>query len=80
MDDSSEEDDVEKEVAFHAKNFRKFLKMKTIGSHLAKEIFHPPKVIGRSSRRKIGRNFNSLKESCVTNAMVMDISRSVPTI
>ena len=57
MDDSFEEDDVEK------------------------EIFHPPKVIGRSSRRKMGRILNSLKESCTTNATVMDISRrSVPTI
>ena len=28
MDDSSEEDGVEKDVAFLAKNFRKFLKMK----------------------------------------------------
>ena len=81
MDDSSEEDDVEKEVAFLAKNFQKFLKMKNSGSHSAKESFHPPKVIGRSSRRKMGRIFNPLKESCATNAMVMDISRrSVPTI
>ena len=31
MDDSSEEDGVEKEVAFLAKNFRKFLKMKNSG-------------------------------------------------
>ena len=57
MDDSFEEDDVEK------------------------EIFHPPKVIGRNSRRKMGRILNPLKESCATNATVMDISRrSVPTI
>ena len=31
MDDSSKEDDVEKEVAFLTKNFRKFLKMKKSG-------------------------------------------------
>ena len=60
MDDSSEEDDVEKEVAFLAKNFQKFLKMKNSGSHSAKESFHPPKVIGRSSRRKMGSSFNPL--------------------
>ena len=79
MDDSSEEDDVEKEVAFLAKNFRKFLKMKNIGKPSVKEIFHPPRVIGRSLRRKMGRSFNPLKELCVTNAMVMGISRSVLT-
>ena len=75
MDDSSKEDDVKKEVAFLAKNFRKFLKMKTVGSHSAKESFHPPKVIGRSLRRKMERTFNPFKELCVTNAMAMDISR-----
>ena len=81
MDDSSKEDDMEKEVAFLAKNFRKFLKMKAVGSCSAKGIFHPPKVTGRSSRRKMGRIFNPLKESFVMNAMVMNISRrSVPTI
>ena len=57
MDDSFEEDDVEK------------------------EIFHPPKVIGRSSRREMGRILNPLKKSCAMNATVMDISRrSVPII
>ena len=48
-----------------------------MGSHSAKGSFHPPKVIGRSSRRKTGRNFNLLKELCVTNAMSMDISRRI---
>ena len=58
-----------------------FWRWKTIGSHSAKESFHPPKVIGRSSRRKMERSFNPLKGLCVTNAMAMDISRrSVPTI
>ena len=68
MDDSFEEDDVEKEVAFLAKNFQKFLKMKTVGSRSAKESFHPLKVIERSSRRKMERILNSLKESRATNA------------
>ena len=36
MDDSSEEDDVEKEVAFLAKNFCKFLKMKNNGKSFSK--------------------------------------------
>ena len=81
MDDSFEEDDMEKEVAFLEKNFQKFLKMKNSGSRSAKESFHPPKVIGRSLRRKMERIHSLLKELCVMNAMAMDISRrSVPTI
>ena len=75
MNVSFEEDDIEKEVAFFAKNFRKFLKMKKVGSHSAKESFHPTRVIERSLRRKMGRSFNPLKELCVTNAMAMGISR-----
>ena len=39
MDDSTEEDDVEKEVAFLAKNFHKFLKMKNSGKSLSKGKF-----------------------------------------
>ena len=51
-----------------------------MGSSSAKGSFHPPKVIGRSLRRKMGRSFNPLKELCITNAMAMGISRrSVPT-
>ena len=80
MDDSPKEDDVEKEVAFLAKNLQKFLKMKNRGKSFSKGRFSSPKVT-RSSRREMGRTFNSLKESCATNAIVMDISkRSVPTI
>ena len=51
-DDSSNEDDVEKEVAYLAKNFRKFLVMKTIGSRLAKENSHPPRMTKETSRRR----------------------------
>ena len=80
MNDSSEEDDVEKEVAFLAKNFCKFLKMKNSGKLFSKGKFSSSKVIGRSSRRKIEKSFSPLKELCVTNAMATDISRSVPTI
>ena len=43
MDDSSGEDDMEKEVAFLAKNFRKFLKMKNNGKSFNKGRFSSPK-------------------------------------
>ena len=43
MDDSSEEDDVEKEVAFLAKNFRKFLKTKNSGKPFSKGKFSSSK-------------------------------------
>ena len=39
MGDSSDEDDVEKEVAFLAKNFQKFLKMKNNGKSFGKGKF-----------------------------------------
>ena len=39
MDNSCEEDDVEKEVSFLAKNFRKFLKMKNSGKPFNKGKF-----------------------------------------
>ena len=44
MDDSSEEDDVEKKVAFLAKNFRKFLKMKNNGKPFSKGKFSSSKA------------------------------------
>ena len=66
MDNSTEKDDVEKE---------------TVGSSTAKESSLPPRVIGRSSRRKMGRSLNPLKKLCVSNAMAIGISRrSVLTI
>ncbi|XP_065637738.1 uncharacterized protein LOC136070973 [Quercus suber] len=43
MDDSSEGDDVEKEVAFLAKNFRKFLKMKNSGKLFSRGKFSSSK-------------------------------------
>ena len=42
MDESSKEDDVEKEVAFLAKNFSKFLKMKNSGKSFSKGKFFIP--------------------------------------
>ena len=66
MDNSTKKDDVEKE---------------TVGSSTAKESSLPPRVIGRSSRKKKGRSFNPLKGLCVSNIMVMGISiMSVLTI
>ena len=43
MDNSTEEDDVEKDVAFLAKNFRKFLKMKNSGKIFSKGKFSSSK-------------------------------------
>ena len=81
MDDSFEEDGVEKDVAFLAKNFRKFLKMKNSGNRSTEGSSHPPKVIGRSFRRKMERIYSLLKALCVMNAMAIDISRrSILTI
>ena len=73
MDNSFEEDDVEKEVAFLAKNFQKFLKMNNSGKPF--NNFHLPRVIGRNLRRKMGRSLNLLKESLASSAMDMDMSR-----
>ena len=51
MDNSFEEDDVKKEVAFLAKNFRKFLKITTVGSFSTKGSFHLPRVIGEFRKK-----------------------------
>ena len=54
MDNSFKEDDVEKEVAFLAKNFQKFLKMNNSGKPFNKgKFFHLPRVIGRNLGRKM---------------------------
>ena len=52
MDNSTKEDDVEKDVAFLAKNFRKFLKMKNSGKPFSKGKFS-------SSKMKDGKEFQS---------------------
>ena len=59
MDDSSEEDDVEKEVAFLAKNFRKFLKMKNSGKPFSKGKFSSSKGDRKEFKKK---DFNPLME------------------
>ena len=79
--DSSDEDEVEKDVAYLMKNFRKFLKFKRMESLLRKENSQIPRRRKRISRRKMGRILNLLKQSRVMNATIMDISRrSVQTI
>ena len=52
MDNSFEEDDVEKEVSFLAKNFQKFLKMKNSGKPFNKGKFSSYKVDRKEFRKK----------------------------
>ena len=59
MDDSFEEDDVEKEVAFLAKNFRKFLKMKNSGKPLSKGKFSTTKGDRKEFKKKDRKEFQS---------------------
>ena len=78
-DDSSNEDDVEKEVAYLAKNFRKFLKMKNNGKTFGKGRSSSLKRIStkmtNTRKRPSGRIPKihlQLKESFTMNAMGMD--------
>ena len=57
--DSSEEDDVEKEVAFLAKNFRKFLKMKNSGKPFSEGKFSSSKSDRKEFKKKDGKEFQS---------------------
>ena len=59
MDDSFEEDDVEKEIAFLAKNFRKFLKMKNSGKPFSKGKFSSSKGDRKEFKKKDGKEFQS---------------------
>ena len=59
MDDSSEEDDVEKEVAFLTKNFRKFLKMKNSGKLFSKGKFSSSKGDRKEFKKKDGKDSKS---------------------
>ena len=79
--DSSDEDVVEKDVAYLAKNFRKFLKFKNGGKFVIKGNSQVLERRRRTSKREKGRSPNPLKESLVLNVMDMAISkRNVPTI
>ena len=55
MDNSSEKDDVEKEVVFLAKNFRKFVKMNNSGKPFNKGKFSSPKGHRKEFRKKDGK-------------------------
>ena len=56
MDNSSEEDGVEKDVAFLAKNFRKFLKMKNSGKSFNKGKFSSSKGDMKEFKKKDGND------------------------
>ena len=60
MDDSFEEDDVEKEVAFLAKSFQKFLKMKNSGKSFSKGRFSSPKGDRKEFKKRDGKDSQSL--------------------
>ena len=80
MDDSSSEDDVENEVAFLAKNFQKFLKMKNNGKSFSKGRFSSLKGDKKEFKKRDGKDSQSPQGIVCYEATVMDISRrSVPT-
>ena len=79
--DLSDKDEVEKDVAYLVKNFRKFLKFKKNGKFAEKGNSQVSERRKRTSRGKMERILNPLKESHASNATDMDISRkSVPII
>ena len=59
MDKPFKEDDVEKEVVFLAKNFRKFLKMNNSGKPFNRGKFSSPKGDGKEFRKKDGKDSQS---------------------
>ena len=59
MGDSSDEDDVEKEVAFLAKNFWKFLKMKNNGKSVSKGKFSSSKNDKKEFKKNDGKESSS---------------------
>ena len=59
MDDSSEEDGVEKDVAFLAKNFHKFLKMKNSGKPFNRGKFSSFKGDRKEFKKKDGKDSQS---------------------
>ena len=56
MDDSFEEDDVEKEVAFFAKNFQKFLKIKNSEKSFSKGKYSSTKGDRKEFKKKDGKD------------------------
>ena len=73
--DSSDENVVDKDVAYLVKNFRKFLKFKKNGKFVEKGKFPSFRKEKRISKGKMEMSLNPLKESLVLNAMDMAISR-----
>ena len=59
MDNSTEEDDVEKDVAFLAKNFRKFLKTKNSRKIFSKGKFSSSKGDRKEFKKKDGKDSQS---------------------
>ena len=59
--DSSDEDEVEKDVAYLAKKFRKFLKFKRDGKSFEKEKFSNSRRTRETSRRRIQKIPHHLK-------------------
>ena len=59
MDNSTEEDDMEKDVAFLAKNFRKFLKMKNSEKLFCKGKFSSSKGDRKEFKKKDGKESQS---------------------
>ena len=59
MNDSSEEDGVEKDVVFLAKNFRKFLKMKNSGKPFSGGRFSSSKGDRKEFKKKEGKDSQS---------------------
>ena len=59
MDNSTEKDDVEKDVAFLGKNFRKFLKMKNNGKIFSKGKFSSSKGERKEFKKKDGKDSQS---------------------
>ena len=58
-DDSSEEDEMEKEVAFLEKNFHKILKMKNSGKSFSKGKFSFPKGDKKEFKKRDGKDSQS---------------------
>ena len=73
--DSSDDDAIEKDVAYLAKNFRKFLKFKNNGKFGDKAKFQSLGMGERNSKRKMEKNLNLHKMSLVLNATGIDTSR-----
>ena len=71
VQDSSDEDEVEKEVAYLTKNFCKFLKFKKDGKSFEKGKFSNFKKDKKTSRRKTPKTHLHLKQSLAMNAKGM---------